>query len=144
MGSPRLPRFTSNSDWALIPGPMGFTEPLYSTHMVEGIAEYAPGAAAQALREVPGVGLSHAPEPSWWEWRAYWEGRTGLIEFEMSLLEPDQRAPCFGGFGLTADCEPKDLLLIWEALRVKFPGVWLHSPDCEVIKPAALAARYAT
>jgi hypothetical protein len=107
------------------------------------IPSYVPQAVAQALIDISGVSLSHAAVPSWWEWRARWEGATGRIEFAMTLFEPADHEPTFGGFGLVADCDPKDLLALWEALRARFGGIWLHSPDCEILKPLTFARRYA-
>ncbi len=134
-------RFISNLDWALTPGPEQFTEPLFSTE-VEEIAYYPPEAVTQALLSLPGVLLDHPNEPGWWEWRAHWEGSSGLIEFEMSILEPDDHHAFFGGFGLLADCPPPDFLTIWEALRITYPGIWLHSPDGEILKPRRFRQLY--
>jgi hypothetical protein len=61
----------------------------------------------------------------------------------MTLFEPIDAEASFGGFDLQADCDAADLLKLWEALRVTTPGLWLHSPDCELIKPEQFAKRYA-
>jgi len=130
------------SGWGLVPGPVDFVEPFDSTEMHDPIAEYEMGSVAEVALSLPGVELTHAATPSWWDWRAHWMGEGGsYITLEMTLFDVDP--PCFGGFGVDADCTPSELLDLWLALKREFPQLWLHSPECRLYKPGSFSTEFA-
>jgi hypothetical protein len=128
--------------WSLIPGPEAFEEPLYST-LHHAIADYSPGAVAEALLRLPGVSLVHPAVPSWWQWRACWLGEGECLEFAMTLFEMGEE-DLFGGFELEGACAPRSLLQLWRALRRDFPALWAHDPGCRIWQPDSLMASMET
>src|SRR5262245_9050123 len=131
------------SGWGLVPGPVDFVEPCYSTDVQDPIAEYRAGLIAEVALSIPGVQLTHSAFPSWWDWKARWTGSGGsYIDLEMTLFDDDVDAPDFGGFHVTADCTTSELLDLWVKLRKDFPCLWLHSPDCRLYKPGSFAAEF--
>src|SRR5262245_62044131 len=131
------------SDWGLVPGPVDFDEPAYSTDMQDPIAEYRASMVAEVALSIKGVKRTHVEVPSWWDWRGRWTSSAGsYIDLMMTLFDDEVDPPSFGGFLLTADCEPSELLALWLALRREFPQIWLHSPNCRFYKPGSFAAEF--
>lgn len=128
-------------NWGLVPGPVDFNEPFYSTQLHDDIAHYDPAYVAEITLRIPQVQLTHAATPGWWEWRARWTDKGGAhIMLGMTLFDVDP-AP-FGGFNLDADCSACELLHVWNALRANLPRLWLHSPDCRIYRPESFHAEH--
>src|SRR5262245_28653542 len=100
--------------------------------------QYRASMVADVALSIPGMERTHVEMPSWWDWRARWTGDGGsYIDLDMTLFDDEVDPPSFGGFLVTADCAPSELLDLWLALRREFPQVWLHSPACRVYKPGS-------
>ena len=129
-------RLTDN-DWAFVPGPSEIPDAPQSSVNLQDVANYQPGAIAQAFLGCPGFSPMHAADPSWWEWRAGWERDRRFLLVDMTLFETDPVA--WGGSGISGYCELDDLLALWRSLREKFPAIWLHNGNCEVHTPESFA-----
>jgi hypothetical protein len=127
--------------WGLVPGPLDFAEPCYSTDLHDPVAQYDIRVAAQTTMRVPGVELTHPAEPSWQQWSARWTTGDGgsHISLAMILLETDP--PSFRGFKLDGTCAAEDLIRLWLALRRDLPSLCLQSPDCRLYKPSSFMRR---
>ena len=129
-------RFVSDG-YALISGPTSLTEPIDSQD-VQDIAGYPVAEVLAGLLAVPGVrqiggaGTYRAGWAAAWEW----EGRLVLFE-EVEELNHEGH---FGSMRLRCDCFVGDVLRVWEALRVRHPGLWLIDPASRQQTPASLAA----
>jgi hypothetical protein len=68
---------------------------------------------------------------AWWEWRWRWEREDHLIEWDFSALNPDELTDSvhWGGSNLTMLCTFADLVRLWDAVKARYPAVWLHDPD---------------
>lgn len=131
-------RFVNDGYW-LGPGPLSIEEPFYSFEVRE-IAEYPPASVAAAILGVPGARELHPPTPSWWEWEAAWEhGDRQILMGDVHLFE---ESGCWAQLALTCDCRLGDVLMLWEAIRVRHPAVWLYGEDCRVFSPASFVARW--
>jgi len=115
--------------WALIPGPLDTSEPMNSCDLREQV-EYAPEEIAKALLIYPGMRLLNDADPTWWDWKARWEGDTGFIGVNVTLMGWNDKL--WGGSELSVDCSPKELITLWKHLSSAHPGIWLHDPDCEM------------
>jgi hypothetical protein len=84
--------------WGLVPGPINFVEPFYSTEMQDPVAEYDVDFIAELTLAIPGVQFTHVATPSWWDWRARWTSEVGgtYIMLEMTLFDATD-PPFFGG-----------------------------------------------
>lgn len=125
--------------WALIPGPLEMEGSRTSVDLQE-ITEYAPEDIAQTLLRFPGMEIQHPAEPSWWEWKARWQGDGRFIDIDMTLLEGEQE--WWGGSGLQGNGTIGDVLALWSFLRASHPAIWLHNDYCEMHTPDSFAEEY--
>jgi hypothetical protein len=122
-------RFQAQRQWSLIPGPKVLVRPLHSQD-VQDLELYAASGIAETLLSYPGMRLLSPAEPSWWKWRARWESGHDFIELGMTLF--DDEALTWGGSPLSAECTSETLEALWLHVQSRYPGVWLHDPQCTV------------
>jgi hypothetical protein len=120
------------SAFRFIPGPVTFTEPLYSWD-VQDIAEHSPDSITTAILSWPGTTLLHPAGRLWSDWQAAWEEGDRIILLDDVELLND--AGHFGGLRLSCDCLVGDVLALWAAVRADCPGIWLYGHDCRLYTP---------
>ncbi len=126
-------RFASNV-YSLIAGPARLTQPINSID-VQDIAEYPLMEVLSSLFARPGVRPVAATG-----WSAAWECGDRFVIFENAEgLNDDGN---FGSVELLCDCHLGDVLGLWEALRARFPGVWLYAPDSWLHTPMSMLDGY--
>ena len=119
------------SKWSLIPGLT--SDPPSSSLNLNGLIEYSPVVVAEAISAFPGMVVQKKAEPSWWHWRATWQAADRHIGVGMSLFETDPVS--WGGSPLQGICDVSDILGLWDFVRRRCPGVWMHNSDCEIHTP---------
>jgi len=133
---------------ALIPGPLGFDEPFYSV-AVQEIAEYRAIDVIQtfsALDNVTLVSQGGTQGHSWWEWRWRWEREDRLIEWNFSVIEPEDESSAvyWRGSELNTLCAFADLAWLWNTVQADYPAVWLHDgQDTRMYTPHSFLETFA-
>lgn len=131
--------FETSGEFALIPGPKSFGEPLHSTE-VQDIEEYSPQEIAEAILGIENTHVVSSPEPSWWQWQARWEVEDRFISLDMTLFETEP--PLWGGSGIVARCKFSEMLGLWQTIRGTHPAVWLHDSECRIWTPESFFEEY--
>jgi hypothetical protein len=131
-------RFVSD-DYSLGVGPSSLIEPIDSQDVHE-IAEYPVAEVLTSLLAVPGVRQIGEAGPRWAGWAAAWECEDRLVIFEAVYELGDEGH--FGCVQLLCDCYVGDVFEVWEALRARHPGLWLHDPDGWLQTPASFVGRW--
>src|SRR5262245_21889119 len=118
-------------DWSLIPGPE--RDPPTSSLALSEIVEYPLETIAAALLSFPGMKVEHPAKPTWWDWIARWKKEDSFIEFGMTLFETEPVS--WGGSSVKGQCTLDDFMQLWNVVRKRCPGVWMHNEECEIHTP---------
>ena len=130
----------SGQGWSFVAGPP-HVDGVQQSHLMDADpAEYTPVQFATSMLGIEGVELLHDAEPNWWSWKTGWMGEADAFEIGMSLFETEP--PLWGGSPISHVSEPAELLALLRALRRQLPSIYLHNEECEILSPAAFAARY--
>jgi hypothetical protein len=137
------PRLLDLTELSLSVGPRELHEPAYSFE-TRPVVLHPPEAVAEAILSVSGVRLRHPAQPSWDAWKARWEEGDHSIDIRINALEVEPEE-C-GGLSVAWECSPlrthcrlADLLRLWESVRSRCPGVWLHDTECRLWSPKSFA-----
>jgi len=127
------------SDWSLIPGPA--CNPPPSSLDLHDFIEYSPSTIAETILAFPGMIAQNHGDPTWWEWSATWRHQEASIDVGMTLFEIEPVS--WGGSPLRGGCSVPQMLALWNSVRQKCPGVWMHNSDCEIHTPESFEGSFA-
>jgi hypothetical protein len=142
-----MSQYLDLTELALVPGPLYLgAEPAWSFDSSEVII-YSPQQVADAIIGIPGTRMLQSADPSWEFWRARWENEDRWIEFsigetEAASVSGNSTVTSWGGSDFNTHCLLQDVLYVWEEIRTKIPGVWLHDTDCRLWSPESFAGEY--
>jgi hypothetical protein len=142
-GSTAQSRLLDLTEMSLSAGPLELREPAFS---FEGhsLVLHPPAAISEAILAVPGSRLLQPAEPSWNAWKARWEQRERYIDLDINALEVEP-GDCGGlslaweNTALNTHCLLSDILMLWESVLSRCPGVWLHDLDCRLWSPGSFS-----
>jgi hypothetical protein len=121
----------SLGEWYFIPGPT--SDPPGSSLDLRDLIEYPPQVVADAVLAFPGMTVPNPRSPDWWQWWAEWRFGEKHIGVGMTLFDTDPVT--WGGSPLQGVCEVSDVLRLWQTIRDRCPGVWMHNSNCEIHTP---------
>ena len=121
------PEHFNQKGWALVPGPVDIQVPFSSLDLRKQV-EYSPADIAKSLLQYTGMHLLSEAKPTWWDWKARWEGDEQFLELDLTLMGKSE--DIWGGSEICSDCSAEVVIALWEHLKTTHPGIWLHSPDC--------------
>jgi hypothetical protein len=117
--------------WSFTPGPA--ENPPGSSLDLRDLIEYPPEVVAEAILAFPKMRVLESAPGDWWHWWAAWSHGDRRIGVGMSVFETEPVS--WGGSPLQGACELADILELWEVIRSRCPGVWMHNSDCAIHTP---------
>lgn len=126
------------TDLSFVPGPRSLPERFSSVDLGH-LENYPLGDIADAFLSVPGVRLTHPPDPTWYDWRARWLAEDRFIDIGFTTCDVDLDVTpsglVWGGSELRTHCLLADLLTLWRRVRECCPAVWLHDAETLMWSP---------
>lgn len=129
---------------AIIPGPLQFQEPYYSTAMYQ-MEMYPAREVIACFSSLAGVTLLQRGSEEgvgWYDWKWRWEQADRRIDIGFSIFDEPEYPIFWGGSELNTDCLYADILRLWRALQSRLPAVWVHGDDCRVYTPPSFVETF--
>jgi hypothetical protein len=120
---------------SFIPGPA--SDPPRDSLQLHDIIEHPVEDMASAFLSFPGMRLLNPGEPTLWEWQAEWRRNDSVIVVGMSLFDTDPVS--WGGSDIRGSCSLAEILDLWNTVRHRCMGVWIHAADCAIYTPESFA-----
>ena len=121
---------------SLVPGPQYEDDDVDVQHSVDlrHFAQYPAAEVIETIQTIPSITVRRRPrqhlERCRWEYRS----GDGVIAIRFSLMGDES---VWGGCFLECDCPVRDLVRLWNQLRVRHAATWLHADTCTMYTPRA-------